>query len=416
MIDKFKEDIKELVTDYNRECENSTLSEVTEYVMNMLLQIGYDKKKHIFDRFIQQVIAQHFPELYGDTYNDFIIEDKPEVVDFIATIPQHEQRTEEWYNARKNSIGASESSAIFGLNPYESVNKLILKKCGVVNEDDQKRMKTICEHGVKYEQIIQEMYCRKNNTEIREFGSLPHQSEELSMVTASPDGITPNGRMLEIKAPVKRAITGIPPPYYWVQCQQQMQVCKLDVVDFLEVKIQEYTNFEDYINDSGEDKDAPYTSNGLEKGVIMEYHKLDSDDGDIGYVYPEKLMNTSELREWFKEKSNEINSDTSKQVRRLSYWKCTDYCLTEIFKDQQWWDDNVYKFNEFWKKVIYHRENGFEDLLPKKRVPNKQKKDIQCLIESDDEDNKNNSSKPTIKSDNSTNYNKEECIIVSDEE
>ena len=52
-----------------------------------------------------------------------------------------------------------------------------------------------------------------DNGEIKEFGSLPHQTEELSMVTASPDAITPNGYMLEIKAPVKREITGIPPPY-----------------------------------------------------------------------------------------------------------------------------------------------------------------------------------------------------------
>ena len=54
-------------------------------------------------------------------------------VEFIGTIPQHEQRTEAWYAARKNSIGASESAAIFGMNPYETENKLILKKCGVTS-------------------------------------------------------------------------------------------------------------------------------------------------------------------------------------------------------------------------------------------------------------------------------------------
>ena len=411
MIKKFTNDITELVSDYNRECDSSTLSEVTEYVMNILPELGYHKKKHIFDRFIRQTIAKQYPEIYGAEYNYFNIEDKPEVVKFIETIPQHEQRSPEWYAARKNSIGASESAAIFGLNPYENVNKLILKKCGVVNENDQKRMKTICEHGVKYEQIIQEMYCRDKNTEIKEFGSLPHQTEELSMVTASPDGITPNGYMLEIKAPVKREITGIPPPYYWVQCQQQMQVCKLDIVHFLEVKIQEYTNIDDYINDSGEDKNAPYTKEGFEKGVILEYHKLDSDEGDIGYIYPEKLLNTDEIRTWFKEKSNEINQDSAKQVRRLSYWKCTDYCLTEIYKDQEWWDSNVHKFKEFWEKVIYHRKNGFDDLLPKKRISVKPLKDVECLIQSDDEDDK-----PNKGSNESSKNQSDVCMIVSDED
>ena len=413
MIKQFRADIKELVTDYHSECKSSTLEEVTDYAVKMLLELGYDKKKHVFDRFIRQTIAQQFPDIYGEIYNDFIIEDKPEVVEFIGTIPQHEQRTPEWYAARKNSIGASESSAIFGMNPFESLNKLILKKCGVTNEGDQQRMKAICEHGVKYEQIIQEMYCRDKDTTILEFGSLPHQSEELCMVTASPDGITPSGCMLEIKAPVKRAITGIPPSYYWVQCQQQMQVCKLDIVHFLEVKIQEYTNFDDYIKDSGEDTDKPYTKAGFEKGVIIEYHILDSDDGDLGYVYPDRLMNTSELKPWFKEQSIKINSEPNKQVRRLSYWKCTDYQLTEIYKDQEWWDANTHKIIDFWKKVVYHRENGHDELFPKKRNNIKVKKEPVCLIESDDEDVKKPPTSPPPDIEIVSN---ESCMIVSDEE
>ena len=79
MLEQFVEDIKNLVTDYNRECSNSTLDEVTEYAVNMLLNLGYDKKKHVFDRFIRQTIAQQFPDMYGEAYNNFEIEPKPEI-------------------------------------------------------------------------------------------------------------------------------------------------------------------------------------------------------------------------------------------------------------------------------------------------------------------------------------------------
>ena len=103
--------------------------------------------------------------------------------------------------------------------------------------------------------------------------------------------------MLEIKAPAKRIITGIPPPYYWVQCQQQMQVCRLDVVDFLEVKIEEYTNLQSYIDDNNGDEDSPYTSTNKEKNVVIEYYKLESDD-ELGYIYPDRLLNTSEIFKW----------------------------------------------------------------------------------------------------------------------
>ena len=402
MIDTFKEDICNLVKDYNRECISSTIDDVCQYVLEMLPNLGYNKK-YLFDRFIRQLISELFPENYGDIYNNFIVESKPEVVDFLKTLPQHEQRTKEWYDARINSIGASESSAIFGLNPYESVNKLILKKCGVVNQSDQKRMKAVCEHGVKYEPVIQDMYCRDKNTSILEFGSIRHQDEELSIITASPDGITPEGCMLEIKAPAKRIITGIPPSYYWVQCQQQMQVCNLDKVDFLEVKIEEYSNLQDYLNDYKDNQNEPFTKNGLEKNVVIEYHKLDSEN-DLGYIYPDKLLSSDEIKEWKNDNINILDKSDNKQYRRLSYWKCKQYCLTPIYKDQEWWDNNVHKFTEFWNKVIKYRETGFNDILPKPRISKNKEKIIECQIISDDESKKEDYC-----------INNENCLIDSDE-
>ena len=414
MIQQFREDIYNFVKDYNRECNSSSIDELCEYVSEMLLNIGYNKK-YIFDRFIRQIICELFPENYGYIYNNFFIKEKPEVVEFLKTLPQHEQRTEAWYNDRINSIGASESSAIFGLNPYETENKLIIKKCGFVNENDQKRMKAVCEHGVKYEPVIQDMYCRDKKTSILEFGSIRHQDQKLSIITASPDGITPTGHMLEIKAPAKRIITGIPPPYYWVQCQQQMQVCKLDVVDFLEVKIVEYTNLQSYIDDNNGDKDSPYTSKNNEKNVVIEYYKLESDD-ELGYIYPDKLLKTSQISEWKNKVINQLEKSNDKQFRRMSYWKCSQYCLTSIYRDQSWWDKNVHKYNEFWDKVLEYRKNGIDELLPKPRKAKiTEEKNIECLIISDDE------SKPvTIPINKSFNtgietYHSEECLIESDE-
>lgn len=408
MIKQLKSDIKCIVVDYTSVCVNSSLDEITEYVIEILSEIGYDKKKHLFSRFIRQLIAESSPEIYGSNYNNFILNDNSSIVKYLETIPQYEQRSPEWYAARKNSIGASESATIFGLNPYETENKLILKKCGVVNEADIKRMKVVCEHGVKYEPIIQDMYCRDKSTTIKEFGSIPHSDPNLSIVTASPDGITPEGCMLEIKAPAKRIITGIPPAYYWTQCQQQMQVCNLEKVDFLEVKIEEYTNIDDYILDNKDgDIESPFTEDGFEKNVIIEYHKLDS-DSNLGYIYPNKLLNTSEIKEWKDNIEKELEKTDNKQFRRLSYWKCKQYCLTEIYKDQEWWDNNVDKFGIFWKKVEHYRNVGHQSLLPKKRsqyIP----KLNNCLIQSDDEDNNPQKIK-------SNNLNNESCMILSDED
>ena len=52
----------------------------------------------------------------------------------------------------------------------------------------------------------------------------------------------------------------------------------------------------------------------------------------------------------------------------MSYWKCSQY-LTPIYKDHEWWNKNVHKYNEFWSKVLQYRKNGIDDLLPKSRKP-----------------------------------------------
>ena len=108
-----------------------------------------------------------------------------------------------------------------------------------------------------------------NNVELFEFGSIPHP--ELHMVSASPDGITPKGVMIEIKVPIKRHITGIPPIYYWIQMQQQMQVCNLDRVDFVECKITEYLNKNDFLKDRKNNSDINdlFTENDNYKNAII---------------------------------------------------------------------------------------------------------------------------------------------------
>ena len=72
--------------------------------------------------------------------------------------------------------------------------------------------------------------------EIIEFGLLDHHS--LPWIGASPDGITPDGVMLEIKCPnVRRIKPREFPIYYWVQMQIQLEVCDLDECDYIECNI-----------------------------------------------------------------------------------------------------------------------------------------------------------------------------------
>ena len=73
---------------------------------------------------------------------------------------------------------------------------------------------------------------------------------------------------------------------------------------------------------------------------------------------------------------------------------------------------NICSFKNFWEKVVYHRTNGHDDLLPKKRVSKDKatpKYNNTCLIESDDD-------QPVKTSINNSCYVDQECIIDSEDD
>ena len=137
-----------------------------------------------------------------------------------------------------------------------------------------------------------------NNVKILEFGLIPHP--KFKIFGASPDGICSNdspkefiGRMLEIKVPPKRKFTKTVPSHYGYQMQGQLECCDLEECDFLQVKIEEYDNEEDYLNDkyiyNGVLKEG-YNSENYPKGCTLTYQKKDS--LSYSYLYPELCLTT----------------------------------------------------------------------------------------------------------------------------
>ena len=264
-----------------------------------------------------------------------------------------EQRSPEWFKLKEQSVGASESASIFGKNVFSNEKELLLKKCG---HKKPFTMNPACMHGTKYEPIIQMMYEIKTGRKLEEYGSIKHPS--MHMVSASPDGITPRGRMIEIKAPWRRKITGIPPVYYWIQMQQQLHVCGLDVVDFIECKITEFINKKQYLTDTnGKEYE---TGSGYIKNILIEYHKTDeSNNTTTDWVYPNKLLKDAELVEWVNSVKGRFAKDTthSNIFSRVIYFKINEYSNCEVWRDNEWWDKNKNKYVQFWDKVQEFRNN-----------------------------------------------------------
>ena len=139
----------------------------------------------------------------------------------LQTIPQPAQRTQEWYEYRNNRLTASDLWSVMDENQSKMYD-ILKKKCGV---EQPYKPGVAMLHGIKFESVATRIYELRNNVEIIEFGCMPHRF--IPYFGASPDGICSSkstnkdfvGRMLEIKCPKSRVITGFIPEGYRAQIE-----------------------------------------------------------------------------------------------------------------------------------------------------------------------------------------------------
>jgi putative phage-type endonuclease len=299
-----------------------------------------------------------------------------------------EQRSKEWFNLRKNVLTASSLASALGECHFTTRDELILDK----SSDEEKPYKSnpITEWGVKYEEIATKFYELINNVKIIEFGLIPHPN--FKIFGASPDGICSNdspdefvGRMLEIKCPPKRKFTKSVPSHYGYQMQGQLECCNLEECDFLQVKIEEYDNIDEYNNDkyiyNGIVKEG-YTCNNYPKGCTITYQKTNS--LSFSYLYPELCLSFQEYSDWIEENKQKIikNGDTFIEAK---WWKIERYECTLVKRNREWWINNIEKIYNFWEEVKYYRNNDKTSLINRiKQKNNKRKSDFMNNIENID--------------------------------
>jgi len=271
-------------------------------------------------------------------------DDKNNVVDKrvkrLKQLKQPEQKTPEWYEARSSRITASEVSSClrkcpehckwyvesFNLadfvydnkscNSYCGYDDYIVRKCEEFFGEYEYKDNEFTIWGKKYEQIMCDLYSWLTGKYIEEFGLIKHP--KLSWLGASPDGITNDGVMLEIKCPKSRKINGIPPIYYYHQMLLQLECCNLDYCDYLEGNISECT-YKEWIN-TDVDNVKRF------KGIILQYEE----DNKLKYIYPDKnLKDPIDFLKWISH-----FDDTFTPL----YFIIHEYCLTTINRSIDWFN------------------------------------------------------------------------------
>lgn len=282
--------------------------------------------------------------------------------------PQPVQRSQEWFLARNTIITASEVASCLTLskktceryvdlyniknfkyndiksaNVYDSLEEYVIKKCKSFYGENVFHDSVYTLWGKKYEAIAVNLYKKIKNTEVYDFGLLRHPY--LKWLGASPDGITPDGVMLEIKCPYSRKIKeSFIPFHYFCQVQIQLQSTLLEEADFLECEIKEMSTLDEYEQCTDI------------KGVIV--NKLNEpDNSEIKYIY----QDVSDLRDpidW----ANSVSQTLELNSFSFIYYKIQKYNILNIKKDQEWFDSVKDDIKRTHSLITFYQNNHDEFL------------------------------------------------------
>ncbi len=389
---------------YNLTKKNLSLEDLTNEISSNIIEENKLTEDTNFNISQKHFIKFHVFLKCEELKNKFIIafnhkKDILQKLDNLLKLELPEQRSKEWYALRDTMLTASSLADAVGKGHFKSRDDLLIEKSSLT--PPPRFSSEITEWGVKYEPVATTFYEKLNNLEVLEFGLVPHPS--FKIFGASPDGICSEkspedyiGRMLEIKCPPKRKFTNEVPEHYWMQMQGQLECCNLEECDFLQVKLEEYSTKEEYLEDSN---DSPgKTLKDFPKGLVLSFVSYKDGETKYHYEYSEFYTSIEEIDQWSK---NIISKMENYDELRYHWWRIERYECTLVLRDRQWWNSVMPEILNFWEDVEHFRSVGNQSLIDKKEEKkNKRQKNKE-------EREKNKKSKPKKETKNIITINQE---------
>lgn len=255
----------------------------------------------------------------------------------MTTKPQTAQHSADWYNERRNRLTASEFAQILdgrrGALLRQKISQVAGDRVGmsipigIAQEDGEMNATT---WGHRFEPVTRRIYeleIAGVGTVCDTLGRFTHPTTK--WLSASPDGVILKGpragRLVEIKSPKSRQPGDFVPQEYYIQMQIQMEVCDLDVVDFIEAQFAQrpVAAFEASPQDQDACKKAQW------KGRIEVRGYLE-DSSTWSYRYTEPVEDLEDA----------VFADTLPESPLLesSVWWLTGFYPRTVLRNQAWWD------------------------------------------------------------------------------
>lgn len=261
-------------------------------------------------------------------------------IEKLQKIPQHEQRSPEWFAQRYTKLTSSDAATVLGTNPYSKPHELLFKKCGYDPKPFVSNVATL--HGQKYEDTAIELYCRITGKFNYNFGCICYTDvhkefnnydSRYDFIAGSPDGIVeslydPDEEpiLLEVKCPYRRPIKyGYIPEYYYPQVQLNLFICDLSIADFIE-----FCPKTNKLNIVRIAKDMNWINKYVP--ILINFWNQVEHYREIGIEYHEEYIKKKE-RELEREKKKEIREKEKAQKEKLQESKKQK--ITNLFGEIQ---------------------------------------------------------------------------------
>ena len=183
-----------------------------------------------------------------------------------------QQRSPEWYEQRKLRLTGSRIGAILGVSPWQKpddvIREMVREHHGAESEFNAK---FVADHGNNNEQRSLLCFMRETGLQVEQCGFFPYGDR----MGASPDGLTSDGGVLELKVPYSLRNGGtfkplVDQPHYAAQVQMEMLATG-----------RKHAYFAQYIAPKGDPLDVEYVPEQI------EIERIELDETWIDRVLPE---------------------------------------------------------------------------------------------------------------------------------
>lgn len=288
----------------------------------------------------------------------------------LLQLPLIKQRTDEWYEARKTRLTASDLDEA----TKDNNNRLAMKKAGVTEDTINYTTMAPLKWGTMFEPMAIRSYSQeRDDIPVHEFGLIKHPF--LDNFGASPDGINDLGIMIEIKCPYSRDIIDNSIPYkYYMQIQGQLAVCQLEQCDYIECDFETFVSVTRY-------KEVIDPDEKTKHGIIAEYKNRETDEFE--YIYSREYTRPADAAADIEEKMKAFASTRPDILFiKLTPWRLKHINVQRVGFDKELWETTVPKITGFWNKVVAYKENKTD--VPAK-APKAAKKTTKYVFISDED-------------------------------